>query len=587
MSLLRSLYDYQAWVDSQQETVTSGCGMIEFAYLVHIDKRGRFLDLISLIDDKKRGKLFLAPALVQRSGTKAWQIANTGWDYREFVLGVPKAGSGGVVTDKDVDGAKKKLKTFREAIATLASELSGKAKAEAEAILAFYTNEEYEKVKSDPLFDECKTRVKCCLSFKVGDDETPFASRPEVLAYAGKAPTSKTTDDDSEGLYGRCLITGEKAPIARLHPVTNIPGSKSNAKIASWQVQCGYDSYGHVKGENAPVSVKAAEMYGRAFDALKKSGRNTISLGFDTCMYWTLPENRGYEDLVKDLIYNFQSDKIELRSRLAAIDSALQNQYKNCKDAFRLYILTPNAARIAIRSEHETTVADSADALRRHIEDCTVTDSKDELSYWPLNHLLRTLSFDGKTGSLPAGYFGSYIYSVFARQPYPATVYQSIIKKIRKEATVPALMAGAIKGYLIRHPETQDKGEYTMALNESCNNVAYVSGRIFALIEKCVINTSPTVGPLFPTKHFAQTMSSPGLILPQLLKVYQRNISNCPYLMRQIAVVMDMIDALPQRLSMKDQGDFALGYYQQRQALYRKRDNAESDADIETETVVE
>ncbi len=63
-----------------------------------------------------------------------------------------------------------------------------------------------------------------------------------------------------------CLVTGQSAPVARLHPsIKGVWGGQpSGGSIVSFNFDA-VESYGHEQGDNAPVSEAAAFAYPRAF----------------------------------------------------------------------------------------------------------------------------------------------------------------------------------------------------------------------------------------------------------------------------------------------------------------------------------
>ena len=55
--------------------------------------------------------------------------------------------------------------------------------------------------------------------------------------------------DEQECTDGKiCLISGNKSHIVETTAATMIPGSQATAKLVSFQVKSGYDSYGKNKG---------------------------------------------------------------------------------------------------------------------------------------------------------------------------------------------------------------------------------------------------------------------------------------------------------------------------------------------------
>lgn len=115
-----------------------------------------------------------------------------------------------------------------------------------------------------------------------------------------------------------------------------------------------------------------------------------------------------------------------------------------------------------------------------------------------------------------------------------------------------------------------------MSLDCERREPAYRLGRLFALLEKAQKDaTNPTA--TIRDRFFGAASATPAAVFPQLLRLGQHHISNPKaeyggYTDKLIAEVVDGIDELPKHLSLEEQGIFTLGYYHQRNALYRKGD---------------
>ena len=111
-----------------------------------------------------------------------------------------------------------------------------------------------------------------------------------------------------------------------------------------------------------------------------------------------------------------------------------------------------------------------------------------------------------------------------------------------------------------------------MSLDPERKDPGYCLGRLFALLEKAqkdATNPSATIR----DRYFGAASATPATVFPQLLRLGQHHISKAEYggyTDKLIAEVMERIDVLPKHLSLEDQGVFTLGYYHQRNALFRK-----------------
>ena len=85
-----------------------------------------------------------------------------------------------------------------------------------------------------------------------------------------------------------CLVTGEPAPVARLHPaIKGVWGAQSSgASIVSFNLDA-FTSYGHDQGDNAQVSEAAAFAYTTALNRfLAKGSGQRIQIGDASTAFW-------------------------------------------------------------------------------------------------------------------------------------------------------------------------------------------------------------------------------------------------------------------------------------------------------------
>ncbi len=111
---------------------------------------------------------------------------------------------------------------------------------------------------------------------------------PEIAQAWDKAYAS-----DERAERGRCLVTGQEAPIAILHPsIKGVVGAQpSGASVVSFNAPS-LESYGKEErdkqgqGRNAPVSTYAAFAYTEALNYLLREPAYHSRLGDTTLIYW-------------------------------------------------------------------------------------------------------------------------------------------------------------------------------------------------------------------------------------------------------------------------------------------------------------
>ena len=113
-----------------------------------------------------------------------------------------------------------------------------------------------------------------------------------------------------------------------------------------------------------------------------------------------------------------------------------------------------------------------------------------------------------------------------------------------------------------------------MALDTQNKKPAYLLGRLFAVLEKTQKDALGDIDATIKDRFFGVASATPKTVFPQLLRTSQHHIAKAEYggwnekIMGEI--VADL-DDFPAHLSLDEQGIFIIGYYHQRQELYKAR----------------
>ena len=103
---------------------------------------------------------------------------------------------------------------------------------------------------------------------------------------------------------------------------------------------------------------------------------------------------------------------------------------------------------------------------------------------------------------------------------------------------------------------------------------AYRLGRLFAVLERIqekAINPNTTIR----ERYYGAASSSPVSVFTTLLRLKNHHLAKLNerenvYFERLLGEIMGGLNDFPKRLSLPEQGRFALGYYHQRQASFTK-----------------
>lgn len=431
-------------------------------------------------------------------------------------------------------------------------------------------------------------------------------------------------------MVGQCLVTGEEAPIARLHP--HLKGVRDANPVGASLVgfnAAAYESYGRERGWNAQTSEKAAFQYGAALNYLLSSAsqNHKTFLGDTTVVYWAESSKRAYADLFT-LLMNPTQDAAAGENNPARRDEQAERQLHdvmqklrsgepvdkaallaNLDPNMRFYILglSPNAARVSVRFFHRDSFGRLIDRILSHYQDLQIErEFATQPQYIPawqiINDTVSKKARDKKPSPLLAG---TLMHAILEDTPYPAALYYAILNRIRAEQDdsdhgirkINYLRAAVIKAYLKRkyrnYPQSPIKEGLQMSLNEQSTHPAYLLGRLFAVLEKAQEDAIPNANATIKDRFFSSACASPVTVFPRLLRLSQHHLAKLPtrnkiWYEKLQSQIMDHLPGdtrpFPANLSLDDQGLFVLGYYHQRASFFKSRKSAVSDQANETET---
>ena len=113
-----------------------------------------------------------------------------------------------------------------------------------------------------------------------------------------------------------------------------------------------------------------------------------------------------------------------------------------------------------------------------------------------------------------------------------------------------------------------------MSLDEGNRDIAYLLGRLFAVLEKAQQDAIPGANATIKDRFYGAASATPASVFPRLLHLAQYYVEKAEYGRvsdRRIAEIMENIKEFPDHLNMKQQGLFAIAYYQQRNNIYKTK----------------
>ena len=407
---------------------------------------------------------------------------------------------------------------------------------------------------------------------------------PEV----SKALENVGKQSDSENDYiGTCLISGEEnCVIEATHPVTKgVWGAQtSGACLVSFNKDS-FNSYNKTQSFNAPVSKIVASQYSKALNTLLESRKQSIHIGDSTIVFWSQRKSEFEEDFTfffnepeKD---NPEIGTEKIRELVSSIHTGAYSS-EDVNNRFFILGLSPNAARVSIRFWHVGTIEEYSKRIRQYFDDFKIVKPSTEPEYYSIWRILVNIAVQDKSDNIPPNLAGEFIRSIIEGTPYPDTLLQAVLRRIRsdKDNRVKPVRAAIIKAYLNRYYHFHNNPnfkEVNIALDVNQNSAGYQLGRLFAVLEKIQEEANPGTNTTIRERFYGSACSCPVTVFPNLMRLKNHHLAKMEskgrvvYFEQLLGSVVGNLNDFPSNLTLHQQGLFAVGYYHQRQDFFTKK----------------
>ncbi len=594
--ILQSLVKYYEILaeDENSDIPRLGYSMVGVSYALNISKEGELLGVIPLKVPSENGKKMLPQSMIvpeqekKASGIKS----NFLCENSTYSLGI------------DNSGKPERTKSCFEAFKELHNKmLSGIDCDEANAVIKFVNLWDVQKASEHPALKDWIEEITAGANMIFRLDGVGYIHQNEMI----KKEWEKYKTNSENGSLMQCLDFGQKAKVARLHPnIKGVRGAQSvGASIVSFNAKA-YESYGREdeQGLNAPISEYSTFAYTTVLNSMISDNAHKKYIGDTTIVFWAESKQKVYQDMASLFIdpseieseekMKYVRDKSAVKEIKSIFEKIANGQaiggYSGCFDKnvkFCILGLSPNAARLSIRFFIVNDFGDFISNITKHYQDLQIEKQfQTESSIFSLWRLLNeTVSPKSRDKDASPLLSGAVIRSILTGSPYPAALFNSVMIRIRAEHDINYYKAAIIKACLLRNKNSiRFKEVLTVSLNEQSNNRAYVLGRLFAVLEKAQQDASEgKLNSTIKDRYFTSACATPASVFPILLRLSQHHISKAEYGYvsdNKISKILDMLDIeqnpIPAHLSLDEQGVFVLGYYHQKNALYRKNSEKEN-----------
>jgi len=599
--ILNALADYYQRLanDSNSNIAPLGWFQGRLDYVVKLDTEGRFIALDNL--KRQNGKRSVGrPTLLPCIGKQASKHANSGkdanllWDNSSFVFGLGNKGD-------------LKLESFISTIRTYLGDLNDEAvnallkyleagKENASLFASILKNSEFGKEISEG---------RANISFSLKGDGRPFVfARPKVKERIG----SLELIDGAP--IGTCLISGKtKQPIELCHPVIKgVRKSKPtdpDPNYISFNEQA-FNSFGKKQSANAPSSKKSVFAYTTALNhLLAKNSAQRMQVGDASTVFWA-KDACDFESDFLDYLSPQKGEEAVSYGKIKGLLSAIKTGIPPVEEELPFYVLglAPNASRISVRFWHDGNVKEIKERVAEHFQDIEMARPSYERNYFSIKDLLLATTRHsskhpyGDSDDIVSHLAGDIFNAVIKGIPYPRTLLQKIVNRVKAEQglcdskgkrldNVTSARAALLKGFLVRNARISksNQQEVSMALDKTYDNIGYVLGRLFAILERIQEQAQGRgLNKTIRDTYFGAAASSPLVAFNRLNQLSVHHLAkirnsgkSTVWLDKLLGEVNDLLpkEGIPPLLSLENQGRFSIGYYHQHQDFFKKKESSE------------
>lgn len=412
-------------------------------------------------------------------------------------------------------------------------------------------------------------------------EDAKIKEKWEELRHADKT-------DDEEIHIAQCAVSGEEASIARIH--NKIKGFYSTGSVLIGYKNDSESSYGNKQSYNSNISEQAMMKYTEALNYILADPKHKITFDDVTVIFWAVDDDEAHEDAFMAMIMG-ESERMNSEQTRGMLEDLLKRGregYMTEEDLgeidkstdFYIIGLKPNTARISIKFIFRKRYADILRNIARFQRDMQISKELRPVPFWQIKGEL--VSPNSNNEKVNPALFSKIFEAAVYGKKLPNALLENTVRRFKTDignAQVTdnrrRVRAGLIKACINRESKEE---ELKMALDKENCGQAYLCGRLFAVLEKVQQRASnDSLNRTIKDSYFASAASKPSTVFPKLMKLTQNHLNKLDDGPRRsysklMGEILNNIDGeFPDTMSLKDQGRFIVGYYQQYQSFFERK----------------
>lgn len=447
------------------------------------------------------------------------------------------------------------------------------------------------------------------IGFRVENEGTRIHEKPEVLRkiiekYETAQKKMLSNSQKNCSVCGKADYPVEDIPHGMIKKVPD--GQSSGCALISYNENA-FESYELEGNNNSAICTNCAKTYVEGLNWLLSSGNEIVdktkkgkekkifrhtnrkNFGSDTAMIFWTRENKKLEEI--DYLESPNPHNVARLIESVASGAEGDSRYLE-SDQFYSCTLSGSAARVAVRDWIETSLIDFKTSIAKWFQDIAIVKydwdlEKHQIHYARLYDLARSCQRKNSDNSYDKDdtawvRVAAYLWNAALKNTSPPLwMLTKVLQRARLDG-VTADRAALIKLILNRH----EKGGGFMITEKMVQGnrpVAYICGQVFAKLESIQYAALGDINAGIRERYFTYAMTSPAAAFGRLFDLSSKHYKKIKNEKPGLAITLDKelqvlvkdiaINNLPATFSLEEKGQFAIGYYHQRQSQF---DNVKS-----------
>lgn len=419
---------------------------------------------------------------------------------------------------------------------------------------------------------------------------------PEIKEKWERMYAASAECDDAQS--AQCCITGEYLPIERVHAkITGLPGGSSMGNTMVSYKNAAEESYGKKQSFNSCISATAVKKYTEALNYLLADKRHRTLIDETTYIYWAASGDEACNSIFSALAFGDTMDSEHTDEWLGTVFDGIKSGratqeivdgIDNIDSDVSFYVvgIKPNSARLALKCIYRQSFGKVLQNTIVHYSDMQIGSGGGK----PMS--VRTIckelvspksSNDKVSPALMAKLFDAIINGT----AYPDALLAAVVRRVKTDTDdeknsyikMNNVRMGLIKACINRSARLKGKQEeIKMSLDLENKDPAYLCGRLFCKLEDIQRRASnDTLNRTIKDAYFSSAATRPAVVFPKLLSLSQHHLAKLDdktafFMDKEVTEIIGMMGSVfPSHLTLKEQGVFMLGYYQQKNQRFEKK----------------